>query len=142
MENSLITSFFDVLAYVLYGIHRVASFNINVGLKHLGENWIVWNNPPVVNFNLSVVHIDVCEATIPMSPPSVEWVAIFPCLSFPDECLRVLFGAFSIRHAGGFIVQVATWSTNHMPFDDIEQQGIWKFDTDDLVNVSGLYLLL
>jgi len=33
-----------------------------------------------------------------------------------------------------------------MPFDDIEQQGInvgiWKFGTDELVNVSGLYLLL
>ena len=89
----------------------------------------------------------VCgEATIPMSPHSVEWVAIFPCLSFPDEVRRVLFGAFSIRHAGGFIVQVATWSMNHMPFDDIEQQGInvgiWKFGTDELVNVSGLYLLL
>ena len=69
-----------------------------------------------------------------------------PLLSFPDEGSRVLFGAFSIRHAGGFIVQVATWSMNHMPFDDIEQQGInvgtWKFVTDDLVNVSGLYLLL
>jgi hypothetical protein len=35
---------------------------------------------------------------------------------------------------------------NHMPFDDIEQHwisvGTWKFGTDDLVNVSGLYLLL
>jgi hypothetical protein len=35
---------------------------------------------------------------------------------------------------------------NHMPFDDIEQQGIsvgiWKFGTDDFVNVSGLYRLL
>jgi len=33
-----------------------------------------------------------------------------------------------------------------MPFDDIKQQGInvgiWKFGTDELVNVSGLYLLL
>jgi len=125
----------------------VASFNINVGLKHLGENWIVWNNPPVVNFNLSVVHMFVCgEATIPRSPPSVEWVAIFPCLSFPDEGSRVLFGAFQSDMQGGFIVQVATWSMNHMPFYDIEQQGInvgiWKFGTDDLVYVSGLYLLL
>jgi hypothetical protein len=35
---------------------------------------------------------------------------------------------------------------NHMPFADIKQQGIcveiWQFGTDELVNVSGLYLLL
>ena len=35
---------------------------------------------------------------------------------------------------------------NRMPFYDIEQQGInvgiWKFGTDNLVYVSGLYLLL
>ena len=107
MGNSLITSFFDVLAYVLYGIHGVAPLNINVGLKHLGENWIVWNNPPVVNFNLSVVQIDVCgEATIPRSPPSVEWQAIFPCLSFPDEGSRVLFGAFQSDMQGDLLFRL------------------------------------
>jgi hypothetical protein len=36
LDNSLVTSFVDLLAYVLYGLHGVARFNINVGLKHLG----------------------------------------------------------------------------------------------------------
>jgi len=67
--------------YILYGLDRHAQFCIAVTVHGSQQQFVVWNNPPVVDLLIypgaSYPHVDgTYLSTIVRAAPPIQWVAI------------------------------------------------------------------
>ena len=131
------------LANILNALDAVAQFQIDVTLKDTTEEWTVWHNKLVGNFNLILSPLD-CESvtTIFRRPTLVLRISVVSAQRFTTKLLWKILGATILGHADTVGVQSSARSMDHVLGDNVKQFGIslliWDFGRDDFVDFIQL----
>jgi hypothetical protein len=121
IKNCLISSFGDILCYILDAVDAGANLNIDVTVE-LAEKELVVGYHPLVGDHLylssQLVHLyHTSVTTIFWLKTTILGVAVISLLSALEEWLGKIFLTLAVFHARALLVDVSTRTVDHVCHD-------------------------